>query len=239
MEGFMEKYVLITGVSKGLGLCLVQDFLKEGYVVIGCYRSMNQNLEQIKEKYSENLKLVEMDVSSEVSVKNAFHKVKEITDAIEILINNAAVYLEIKSAPIYDIDIDNAVSTLNINAVGPLRVLKYFYSLVENGSQKIIVNVSSEAGSISDCWRDREFSYCMSKSALNMLTKILYNFSKDKGIKVVSIHPGWMKTDMGGKDADIYPEEASEGIIKFVKKIMLQKELNHQYFDYKGNPMKW
>lgn len=233
----MSNYtVLITGASKGLGYSLTELYLSQGHIVVATYRKNLEKLENIKE--NPNLILCQMDVSEEENVKNAFEYLKDKIDYIDILINNAAVYLEDRSKTIETIDIEKAVITLNINAVGPLRVLKYFYNLVERGAKKLIINVSSEAGSISNCWRDREYAYCMSKSALNMLSAILQNYSIPKGIKVLSIHPGWMRTDMGGPDADIPPEEAAKGIYDLSMK---NWDLNDKniYMDYTGKLMTW
>lgn len=233
----MSNYiVLITGASKGLGYSLTELYLSQGHTVIATYRKNLEKLEHIKE--DPNLILCQMDVSEEESVKRAYEFLKDKINYVDILINNAAVYLEDRSKTIETIDIEKAMTTLNINAVGPLRVLKYFYNLVEKGNKKLIINVSSEAGSISNCWRDREYAYCMSKSALNMLSAILQNYSIPKGIKVLSIHPGWMRTDMGGPDADIAPEEAAKGIYDLSMK---NWDLNDKniYMDYTGKLMTW
>lgn len=230
----MKKVVLITGASKGLGLVLVEKFLLKDYIVIATYRKDKEFLDKIKHQ---NLNLFQMDVSEELSVKKCFEEISKSYKSIDILINNAAVYLEGKkpTLPITEIDIEKAMITYNVNSLGPLRVLKYFYPLVIKGKDKLVVNISSEAGSIADCWRDREFGYSMSKAALNMLTKILSNYGKKDGVRVYVIHPGWMRTDMGGNDADISPEEAAEGIVNFV----LSEHPSHEFYDYKGNLMKW
>ena len=232
----MSYIVFITGASKGLGYSLTELYLSKGHIVIATYRKNFENLEKIKE--NKNLILYKMDVSEEESVKTSYEYIRNKVDHIDILINNAAIYIEDKAKTIENIDIESVIQTLNVNSVGPLRVLKYFYPLVEKGAKKLIINISSEAGSISNCWRDREYGYCMSKSALNMLSAILQNYSKNKGIKVLSIHPGWMRTDMGGPTADISPEESAEGIFNLSLK---EWDINDKniYMDYKGNLITW
>ncbi len=233
----MGYSVLITGASKGLGFSLTNIYLRSNHKVIATYRKNLENLEEIANKY-ENLALVPMDISSEDSVKSAYELIKERISSIDILINNAAIYIEDRSKTIENIDIEKVITTLNVNSVGVLRVLKYFYPMVEGGNKKLIINISSEAGSIGDCWRDREYGYCMSKSALNMLSMILQNYSKDKGVKILVIHPGWMRTDMGGPDADISPEESAEGIYNLS---LREWNVNDKdiYMDYLGRKMNW
>lgn len=227
--------VLITGASKGLGFSLTNIYLKNGHEVIATYRKELENLEKIKD--SKNLILASMDVSSEESVRSAFEIIKEKVPFIDILINNAAIYIEDRSRTIESIDIDKVLWTLNVNSVGPLRVLKYFYPMVERSNKKLIINISSEAGSIGNCWRDGEYGYCMSKSALNMVSAILQNYAKISNIKVLVIHPGWMRTDMGGMDADISPDESAEGIYHLsMKDWKIDKDI---YMDYKGEKMPW
>ncbi len=233
----MSYNVLITGASKGLGFSLTNIYLRANHKVIATYRKDLENLREIANKY-ENLILFPMDVSSEDSVKSAYELIKEKFSSIDILINNAAIYIEDRSKTIENIDIERVITTLNVNSVGALRVLKYFYPMVERSNKKLVINISSEAGSIADCWRDREYGYCMSKSALNMLSMILQNYSKNKGVKVLVIHPGWMRTDMGGPDADISPEESAEGIYNLSLK---EWDINDKdiYMDYLGRKMNW
>jgi NAD(P)-dependent dehydrogenase (short-subunit alcohol dehydrogenase family) len=103
-----------------------------------------------------------------------------------------------------------------VNAVGPLIVVKYALPLLRKGQRKLIINFSSEAGSIGACWRKSEYAYCMSKAALNMASRILQNALKEEGFKVLALHPGWFSSDMGGVDAPITPAEAAEEIVKLV-----------------------
>jgi NAD(P)-dependent dehydrogenase (short-subunit alcohol dehydrogenase family) len=127
--------------------------------------------------------------------------------------------------------------TLNVNTFGPLRMVQQFLPLLERGDYKLIVNISSEAGSIADCWRESEFAYSMSKAALNMQSKILQNHLKPHGFKILAVHPGWMRTDMGGAEADIHPDEAAEGIFNLaVKKWNPEDEI---YMDYRAQPIRW
>jgi len=216
----MDKTIFITGADRGLGLSLAERFLHGGFhVFAGIYLS-GKNLERLAGQFPGKLAPVGIDVIDLTSVQRAARTVAEQTPALDILINNAAVNLQKPVKPLEELDFTDMhfQKTMDVNAFGPLRVTRQFLPLLEKGGQKLIVNISSEAGSITDCKRTAEYAYCMSKSALNMGSKILQNYLKPRGFKVLAIQPGWMKTDMGGMDADIHPDEVAEDIFKLLMK---------------------
>lgn len=98
-----------------------------------------------------------------------------------------------------------------------------------------IVNISSEAGSISDAWRKSEYAYCMSKSALNMASRILQNYLENDNIKILAIHPGWFSSDMGTSAAPIIPDESAAKIVKLLGRSFDLK--GTMYYDLDGNQM--
>jgi len=190
-------------------------------------------------QFAGKLSLVELDVTDLTSIQRAARSVSEQTPALDMLINNAAVYLQKPARPLEELDFSDMhfQKTMDVNAFGPLRVTQQFLPLLEKGERKLIVNISSEAGSLSDCQRPTEYAYCMSKAALNMASRILQNYLKARGFKVLAIHPGWMRTDMGGQDADIHPDEAAEGIFQLAMK-QWQPE-DEIYMDYQGSILPW
>ena len=235
----MNKNVLITGADKGLGLALTELYLKQEFCVYSClYQQPTDAILKLKEQYKENLVILQMDVGDDDSVRRATEILSGLTDSIDILINNAGVHFKDSHKSLEDIDFEVALKTININSLGPLRVIKALLPLVENSTSKVIADISSEAGSISECWRDKQYDYCMSKAALNMQCNILQRYLKPKGIKVLAIHPGWMRTDMGGADAEIEPKTSAEGISKLIEKYSGDIE-GPIYMDYTGKLMSW
>lgn len=122
-----------------------------------------------------------------------------------------------------------------------IRVLKAAREKLSNDC--IVMNVSSEAGSIDQAGRSGEYGYCMSKSALNMASKLFANEVKDTDIRVFCYHPGWLRTQMGGEGAaksefSISAEEAAICVMKVTDKGEIQNG-NIQYLDYKGNELPW
>ncbi len=242
----MSETVLITGAGRGVGLALTKEFLAAGYRVFAGVRKTYHLLEEVKEEYPAALSLIPLDVTEMASVRAAAARVAAETPALEILINNAGVYLGDKTRPLEELDLeDNHLQqTMEVNAFGPLRVVQQFLPLLAAGRQKIIVNISSEAGSIGDCWRKQEYAYTMSKAALNMQTRILHNYLSPRGFKVKAIHPGWVRTDMGGKEADLDPATSAEGIFRVIQKTITEEPAIKEggegiFLDYQGKILRW
>lgn len=234
----MIKTVFITGADKGLGFSLVQQFLRAGVQVFAGQYQVNSDLTDLAKSFPQALTPVPLDVTQLDSVSQAADIVAKRVPALDVLINNAGVMLE-KRTPLLELDLSSLplFETLDVNTFGPLRMVQQFLPLLEKGEHKLILNISSEAGSITDCWRESEFAYSMSKAALNMQSKILQNHLKSRGFKILAVHPGWMRTDMGGADADIDAAEAAEGIFNLaVKKWNLDDEI---YMDYRAQSIHW
>ena len=236
----MKKGVLVTGADAGLGLSLVKRFLEAGFAVFaGMYRS-DAELRNLASEYGDALTLIPLDVADVESVRAAARQVAERTNTLDIVINNAGIHLvKNPSQSLEQLDFENQQfqQTMNVNAFGPLRVVQQFQPLLENSERKLIINISSEAGSIADCRRENQFAYCMSKSALNMQSRILQNYLQPRGFKVLAVHPGWMRTNMGGPSATISPDESAEGIFQLALKEWKADDLI--YMNYQGVALPW
>jgi NAD(P)-dependent dehydrogenase (short-subunit alcohol dehydrogenase family) len=225
--------VFITGAGRGLGLCLANRFLQDGFTVFaGKYRT-TAGLDGLAGPY---LHPVELIVTDDRSVADAARATSAIAPGLDLLINNAAI-CEDEGGRIESLDIVRVMKIMDVNLYGPLRVTKAFLPLLRAGNLKTIVNISSEAGSIADCWRKGMFGYCMSKAALNMQSKLLHNHLREERFRVLCVHPGWMKTDMGGKNADIDPQEAAQGILGIVNSSVPAADV--LFCDYNGSPLKY
>jgi NAD(P)-dependent dehydrogenase (short-subunit alcohol dehydrogenase family) len=240
----MADSVLITGAGKGLGLSLTRRFLTAGYRVFAGIHQTCSFIKEYQEHYRELLSVIPLNVIDMNSVRAAAEKVSQEVSALEILINNAGVHLENKTVPLPELDLEDKhlQKTMEINAFGPLRVTQRFLPLLEKGHGKIIVNISSEAGSIGDCWRTQEYAYCMSKAALNMQTRILHNYLSSQGFRVKAVHPGWLRTDMGGREATLAPDESAERIFQIIENIRKdsgEESGQRLYVDYQGKELRW
>jgi NAD(P)-dependent dehydrogenase (short-subunit alcohol dehydrogenase family) len=233
----MTLRVLVTGASRGLGAALTGSFAERNMRVFAGTRSVRPALDRIIERHPSHVVPVELDVTSSESVALALSAVSAETPAIDILINNAAIRSPTVSNPIESIDFADVARTLDVNSIGPLRVIQAFLPLLRNGSSPMLVNVSSEAGSIGECHRDREFDYCMSKAAMNMATALLANYLRGQ-VRVLSLHPGWLRTDMGGANAALDPESTSRAIVELILRES-GRRVGPAFIDHNGRALPW
>lgn len=237
----MTETILITGADKGLGFALATRFLQAGWrVFAGAYRPPF-SIPTLQEQFPEMLTVVPLDVTDMNSIRAAVELVAQQTTALDVLINNAGINLEKEGAGAtlekLDLTDQHLEKTMAVNALGPLRVTQQFLPLLAQGKRKLVLNISSEAGSITDCGRANEFAYCMSKSALNMQSKLLQNYLGPRGFKVLAFHPGWMRTDMGGPQAFISADESAAGIFELATRGWSPDD--PIYLDYQGKALRW
>ena len=230
----MSSTIFITGADKGLGRALVHRFAEKGYRVFAGVFSPDSNFDELPDGISKSVSAIPLDVRSLDSVKNAVKAVSEQIDSLDILLNNAGVFIEREEVVLEDIDLEDGhiQAQYEVNAIGPMRCIQQFLPLLRAGDAKRIINISSEAGSLGQSWRKGTIGYCMSKAALNMQSTILVNHLGREDFTIVNLHPGWMKSDMGGPDADITPDQAAQGIIEWGLKGWPKDKLT--YIDYQG-----
>jgi len=197
-----QKVVFVTGASRGLGKALAEKFLKEGYFIIGTSTSGKSYFE------NKNIVILKLDLSSSRSIKDCLKNFIKLNKKIDILINNAGIASDKEEDPNIYMNILRKV--LEVNIFGTVDLTEKLIPYL-NDSGKII-NISSRAGSMAHTKYVNYPDYRISKAALNMYTRTLATKLENRKIMVASIHPGWVKTDMGGNEADLEPEEAAKNI---------------------------
>ncbi|MCR8633035.1 SDR family oxidoreductase [Paenibacillus radicis (ex Xue et al. 2023)] len=229
--------ILITGANRGLGCHLTQLGLQRGHVIIAGVRSkaaLSVEMKQLKEQYGESLHFVELEVTSESSIINAASEIKAVVGMLNAIINNAAVLLG-KEKFIEELDMDDVLQSFEVNTFGPMRVVKHCLPLMRMGEAGFIINISSEAGTIVNAF-PTNYPYSMSKTALNMFSERLKEHLKDKGIRVYAVHPGWIKTDMGGESAPGNPDDTANGIYDIMEaKVNIYSKI--AFINFLGKPM--
>ena len=207
------KNIFITGGNRGIGKGLVEQFSKN-HNVIFTVRNKNQGRMIVDSFEHDNADYVIMDVGENESVQNGVKNLKSKISSVDILINNAGILIPGLKHKInaIDTDLESIMETFNINTVGVLRVCKAITPFMQPGSR--IINISSGMGQLEGMGTG-SLAYRLSKTALNAMTIVLSQELMGKKIKVNSICPGWVKTDMGGYDAALTVQESAESIKKF------------------------
>lgn len=217
----MKRVACVTGADRGLGLSLVRSLLaKQFSVFAGQFLKESEDLKALKEQYPEQLELISLDISNKDSVKQAARVIASKTGYVDIIINNAGIIRGADNATVLvELDDEAMAEIYNVNTLGALRVSNALMGLLLQSKDKLIVNISSEAGSIARNKRINMYGYCMSKAALNMQSSLMHNHLTTLGGQVMVFHPGWLQTYMHGKkdeQAQTTPEVSAEQIIALV-----------------------
>ncbi|MEQ8247852.1 MAG: SDR family oxidoreductase [Alphaproteobacteria bacterium] len=220
--------ILITGASRGIGLESARQYAADGWKVLGCCRqpATATDLARI-----EGVSVHALDVTDFAAIDALAGAINE---PIDVLMNNAG------QSPRPQLGFGNmdyaAWSNLfTVNTLAPFKMAEAFQGHVGRSTRKLIVNVSSVMGSIAETAAGH-VAYRSTKAALNMVTKTLAGDLAD-GIAVFSIHPGWVRTDMGGPSAAISTEESAAGMKAVVERASL--ESNGRFFNWTGEEIPW
>lgn len=240
--------ILITGASRGIGLEFAGRFAERGDLVFATCRNPEnaKELQRLREKYPDRVHVVALDVSDQASIRSAGKEVRAIADRIDILINNAGVYMNRPGAPensdrsserLGHLEMENALSVLRINSVGPILVAQEFLELLKAAKQSKVVSLTSGYGSISSNTWGEPFHYSASKAALNMYMKSLSVSAKSMGVIAIVIDPGWVQTDMGGASASVSKSDSVSGMMRVIDS--LTPKQTGSFFNYQGHEEGW
>jgi len=224
--------IVIIGATKGLGLCLTEKLLEKGHKVAAGVLSISPGLTMLEAKYSGRLFLFNADVTNEEQIAAGAEKCRVFLGKIDALCNVAGVLLEQDRVKLlHECDISELRKSFDVNAVGPVIVVKNFYPYLKAGAN--VFTVTSEGVGITNCgtWVP---CYALSKAAATKVSGIL-NASIEE-INFYSVHPGRMNTDMGYTTAQIEPEEAAEGFCKLIDG-GTQISRDNWYINYNGESM--
>lgn len=238
----MKQNVLVTGTGRemALGFNFVRRYLEQGDTVFACVRKPSEALDKLREQYPETLHILMMDIGDTDSVNAAAEKAAQFVPCLDLLINNAVTTSPDTNKELEDFDLDTVMPALNVATVGPLRVIKAFLPLMRKSEgTALIVNISSEAGSIGACYRSTYIDYGMAKAALNMATKTLHNkFKDDPKMNIICVHPGWMRTNEGNAKAPFDPYEHAETMRLLFEQKRCDKE-GPVFVTYSGEVYPW
>lgn len=225
---------LIAGASRGIGLELARQLALKGERVTASVRSENGRaaLQEALAPLGERGQILIFDTRDAAQIREA---AAEVSEPIDALIANAGAYGPERQSAL-DVDFDGVLDLININTLGPLRVAQAFLPLLKQGERPRIAVISSVLGSMA---LEGTFNvgYRVSKAGLNKIVQCLADDLKPEGIPVIAMHPGWVRTDMGGPNAPVGVEESAAGIIGVVERLTLAD--TRRFVDYKGTEIDW
>ena len=234
----MAKYAVVTGTDHGLGRELAKGLFTRGYSVLAGRYDMSEENSIVQD----GILSLSLDLTDQHSIESFAREVHRVTDRIDLLINNAGILGDMQKTIADPLDREDIRRVIDCNAIGTLMLTNVLYSLISRGDQKLIVNISSEAGSISDCYRDGWFGYCMSKAANNMQGALVHNLFKQIGGRVIQMHPGHVRSYMRGhldETGKLTPAESAAAILKTVLDTELPAEDRPLYIDYEGKRLNY
>ena len=235
------KYALVTGCDHGVGLALAEQLIQRNYTVAACRINENESqLDSLAANHPGQMTILPLDISSDESVMRLASSFP--FPALDLLINNAGILGTMDSGPDALLDFSLMQKVMNVNAFGTLRVTTALLPMLRRGTDKTVVNISSEAGSIADCKRTGWFGYCMSKAANNMQGALIHNTLRREGGRVFQIHPGHVATYMRGHldtTARITPDISARGILQIVLDEAHPVKDRPLYLDYQGKELPW
>jgi len=212
--------VVITGSNRGIGLALATVYAERGDTVYACCRAPSKAVELLALAKKHAVTVVTLDVGDDKSVATLAKRLE--SSVVDTLINNAGVSggpPEEQTAT--NMDFAAWADAFNINALGPVRVMQALLPALKRSRSAKVMSVTSQLGAIS---LDMAFAlgYSASKAALNKFMRLAASELKSHGVAVGVIHPGWVKTDMGGPGASITPSESAAGIANVIDQLSLQ-----------------
>jgi NAD(P)-dependent dehydrogenase (short-subunit alcohol dehydrogenase family) len=235
--GTEGRRVLITGANRGIGLGLVEACLAHGdRVFAGCRKPREAaKLRTLAATHPDCLFLLALDVIDETAIARAAQAVQDQARGLDLLVNNAGIFPS--GNALSSLEVETLLHTMEVNAIAPVMVARACVPLLKRGNHPVIINVSSDSGSLARKTTGRDYGYCASKAALNMLTRTLAHDLRHVGIIVLALHPGWVRTDMGGRLAPLKPAESARSILALADRLTLAD--SGRFLDRKGRPLPW
>ena len=236
------KTVLITGANRGIGLEFARQYAADGWTVLACCRTPGQSdaLNKLAQQLPNQVKIYGLDLTDHEQIEALVRMLSSKTAAInsiDLLINNAGVYPDSYEGGFGDTDYELWIKSLRVNTMAPLKMAEAFATHVERSQLKTIVTIGTKMGSIADNSSGGSYLYRTSKAAVNMVVKNLSIDLKPRGIIAVVLHPGWVKTDLGGANALISAEQSVSGMRKVISR--LSPADSGKFLTYDGKDIPW
>ncbi|TIT33874.1 MAG: SDR family oxidoreductase [Mesorhizobium sp.] len=229
-DGQGDRTVLITGAGRGLGHELARQYAQRGWCVIACGRM------RPAQGFEDGIEFQTLDVADTASISDLASRLAG--RPLDVLVNNAAI--RSGNPGLHSFAPDEFLKVMRTNALGPLLLARALRPNLVVGRMGVIANIGSRAGSMTEGLiddYDDDYAYRCSKAALNMASAQLAQDLRVDGITVLSLHPGWVKTDMGGDQAVLAVEDSARGLRTIIDNATLAASGSFQTFD--GTHIGW
>ena len=228
--------VFITGTNRGIGLALVHQYLAEDWQVYATAREPESatELQQLANQYPKLLSVYALDVTNATQRQQVANKLNGIP--LDILINNAGVYGQ-NDAYFGNTDEEKWLDALRINTIAPMKIMELLAENIALGEKKIIASMSSKMGSMNDNGSGGSYVYRSTKAALNAIMVSTASDLKEAGISAVILHPGWVRTDMGGSNGEINTQQSAQRLRAILDSVTLEN--SGDFYDIDGSIIPW
>ncbi|MBX3640550.1 MAG: SDR family oxidoreductase [Nitrosomonas sp.] len=230
------KTVLITGANRGIGLEFARQYAEDDWRVLACTRNPDSvALKQLVLQFQGHVQVHALDVADHAQIEKLSHDLS--AERIDVLINNAGVYPASRGDSFHQIDYAAWAYAFEVNTMAPLKMADAFYHQIARSDTKKIVTITSKMASISDNTSGGSYVYRSSKSAVNSVIKSLSIDLESKGVIVALLHPGWVRTEMGGPNALISAEKSVTGMRQVIADLIHTD--SGKFFAYDGQIISW
>jgi NAD(P)-dependent dehydrogenase (short-subunit alcohol dehydrogenase family) len=225
--------VLISGANRGIGLHLARHFLKSGWQVIATCRKPDKAVD-LTALAGPQLRILPLDVTDARSVLAVVAALDG--QPVDVLINNAGI-MGPGQQGVRSTDCEGFLQTLAVNAVAPLRVSAALLPNLKATRRPRIVTISSQMGAFGLDMGPGHIAYSSSKSAVSKVMQLMAKELADEGVIVCPVHPGWVKTDMGGPNAQVDPADCAAGLFTLIDGLQLQH--SGRFWTWQGQEHVW
>jgi NAD(P)-dependent dehydrogenase (short-subunit alcohol dehydrogenase family) len=239
MLSFLRKQnmnILVTGANRGIGLEIVKYSMEQGWRVFACCRDPHNadGLFNVAKLSNGQISVHIADMEELATLQALSYELRN--DPIDILMNNAGVYGPDKNK-FGSVDVAGWLQAFQINSIAPLKLVEALSAQLLMGERKIVACMSSKMGSMTDNGYGSSYIYRSSKAALNAVVKSLSIDLKEQSIISVALHPGWVKTEMGGPDAEITTRESVAQIFQHLLNLTIED--SGRFIDIDGTDIPW
>lgn len=225
------RTIFVTGASRGIGLEFVRQIASRGDRVIAAVRNPTKAAEL--RSLGDTVRVIQLDVTDQHSIESLRSGIGDVP--IDAMINNAGVSSTSKS--IATLDGQEIARVFAINSIAPMLVTRALLDNLRAGTRRVVFSITSQLGSIANNTGGSTYAYRASKAALNQLNRSLANELAGENFICVAVHPGWVRTDMGGPNAPLTPHDSVAAMLRTLDHLTAAS--NGQFLNYDGTPLPW